>query len=199
MGYCLSPYAVDFAAVTAAVGSKDEQLLADLLEEAGDELGEIDALTQEFDEDEEEEDDDEDDLAVDEEEEDGPGEDEAEDEADEGDVEAGDKDDDAPADAPGEDAGEDEDAGGDEAGEDEEGEDNDVVADDDDTDAGAGPTMAGEALEHLVAGGPYDEAAGTQYGFGLEFICRHFGEHLDNEMWSAMRLEWATQVDKALR
>jgi hypothetical protein len=135
MGYCISPYAVDFDAVTAAVGSKDEQLLAALVEEADDELAEIDELSGDFDEEEEEEEDD------------------AE--------------------------------GGEDAG--------------DEGDPSPGPTTAEDAIRHLIMGGPFDENATVKYGYAFEFVCRHFGDHLDNGMWSAMRLEWATQVDTALR
>lgn len=42
---------------------------------------------------------------------------------------------------------------------------------------------------------------GFMYGYALEFICWHFGEHLPNQQWSAMPsgAAYVEEVDKALQ
>jgi hypothetical protein len=85
-----------------------------------------------------------------------------------------------------------------EAGDEEEGND-DSEGEGDNEDSASGATTAAEALRHLIMGEPCDEAVAFKYGYAFEFVCRHFGDYLDNEMWSAMRMQWAEQVDKSLK
>src|SRR5262245_7817674 len=56
-------------------------------------------------------------------------------------------------------------------------------------------------LQQMVMGEDYNEELGFMYGYALGFICRHFGEELPNEHWSAMPSgsEWAGTVDRGLK
>ncbi len=76
-----------------------------------------------------------------------------------------------------------------------------VAADLGDDEGDEGALTMKDALTQMVMGEEYNEEFGFMYGYALEFICRHFGEELSNEHWSAMPSgsEWATTVDRALK
>jgi hypothetical protein len=67
-------------------------------------------------------------------------------------------------------------------------------------DGGEALTMRA-ALTQMVMGEEYNEELGFMYGYALEFLCRHLGEELPNEAWSAMPSgsAWAEKADKALK
>jgi hypothetical protein len=58
-----------------------------------------------------------------------------------------------------------------------------------------------DVLRQMVMGEEYNEELGFMYGYALDFICRHFGEELPNEHWSAMPSgsDWARTVDRGLK
>jgi hypothetical protein len=57
------------------------------------------------------------------------------------------------------------------------------------------------ALTQMVMGEEYNEELGFMYGYALEFICLHLGEHLPNTGWSAMPrgTAYAKKADAALK
>jgi hypothetical protein len=55
-----------------------------------------------------------------------------------------------------------------------------------------------DALRHFIMGEEYDDDVAFKYGYGLEYLCRHFGKSLPNTCWSSMRTEWAITVDGAI-
>ena len=59
------------------------------------------------------------------------------------------------------------------------------------------PTLE-QALHEVISGSPLREDYGHKYGYVLEMLCLHFGEHLPNANFSAMRSSWADSVDLAL-
>lgn len=70
----------------------------------------------------------------------------------------------------------------------------------DDEDGEDALTMA-DVLRQMVMGEEYNEELGFMYGYALDFLCRHFGEELPNEHWSAMPSgsSWAKAVDQGLK
>jgi hypothetical protein len=68
----------------------------------------------------------------------------------------------------------------------------DEVDDDDE------PTLE-QALADLLAGNELNASYGHKYAYAFELLCDHFGEFLDNSAWSAMRGEWADQVEDAMK
>lgn len=60
------------------------------------------------------------------------------------------------------------------------------------------PLTIAKALTRLGQG---EELTGPAfvYGYALEFVCRHFGEFMDNSKWSGMRLDWFDTVGAALK
>jgi hypothetical protein len=75
-----------------------------------------------------------------------------------------------------------------------------MAADFADEEAGGDALTMQGALGQMVMGEEYSEWLGFLYGYALEFICRHFGERLPNEHWSAMPSgsKWAETVDRGL-
>lgn len=56
------------------------------------------------------------------------------------------------------------------------------------------------ALTQIVMGQPYCEGMGFMYGYAIDFICKHFGDCLPNDHWSALpNGSWIATVDKALK
>jgi len=68
----------------------------------------------------------------------------------------------------------------------------------DDVDEEGEPTLE-QALADLLAGSDLDESYGHKYAYAFELLCDHFGDFLDNSAWSAMRTEWAEQVEGAMK
>lgn len=65
-------------------------------------------------------------------------------------------------------------------------------------DEGQGPYLAAEALRDLIAGGPYRPDAGLSYYFCFEILCRHFGDTLDNDLWTDFKPKWLVAVQDGL-
>src|SRR4051794_3093150 len=59
------------------------------------------------------------------------------------------------------------------------------------------PTLE-QALHEVISGSPMRENYGHEYGYVLEMLCWHLGEHLPNGNFSPMRSSWADSVDLAL-
>src|SRR5262249_44341093 len=76
-----------------------------------------------------------------------------------------------------------------------------MAADSGDDEGGEEALTMQSALTQLVMGEEYNEEVGFMYGYALEFVCRHFGEELPNERWSAMPSgsQWARTVDRGLK
>jgi hypothetical protein len=76
-----------------------------------------------------------------------------------------------------------------------------MAADFGDDEAGEVALTMRTALAQMVMGEEYNEELGFMYGYALELICRHFGEELLNQHWSAMPSgsEWAKTVDRGLK
>ena len=60
------------------------------------------------------------------------------------------------------------------------------------------PLTLQQALVDLLDGNDLRSSYGDKYGYALELLCEHFGESLDNSAWSAMRIEWAEQVQEEM-
>jgi hypothetical protein len=173
MGYTLTPIAVDLSKVTAVIGSRDESLLAALTKKLKEELDEIDAVGEDYEEDGDE----------------GPAaryagkpkEALASMQADLERLLRGEKldkdcltawllsDEEPPQKASAQ--------------------------------AGTPCASTGEALRHLVMGEAPDRRVGFNYGYVLQSLCRHYGEALPNDRWSSLRRgsQWFRGLDRALR
>jgi DNA integrity scanning protein DisA with diadenylate cyclase activity len=69
-----------------------------------------------------------------------------------------------------------------------------------DEDEGEAAFTCEQALTHMIMGEEYvEEEFGFVYGYSFEFLCRHFGDSLSNDNWSAMRYAWAERVDQELK
>ena len=82
-------------------------------------------------------------------------------------------------------------------------EDEDLLEDEDledDEDEGRqAPTMR-DIFTQMIMGEEYNQRLGFAYAYGLEFLCRHYGEWLSNRHWSAMpsSAAWTKTVDEGL-
>ncbi|MCX5207144.1 hypothetical protein OG897_37785 [Streptomyces sp. NBC_00237] len=56
-----------------------------------------------------------------------------------------------------------------------------------------------DALRAVIAGGPFDERFGFQYGYAYEMVCRFHGRWLDNSGFSPFRGSWLETVDEGLQ
>jgi hypothetical protein len=56
---------------------------------------------------------------------------------------------------------------------------------------------ARDALARLVAGKTQDGEVNFKYAYCFELLCRHLGDRLGNEHWSAMCSSWFDAVDAA--
>lgn len=66
-------------------------------------------------------------------------------------------------------------------------------------DAGnSGPPLE-DVLKQLIAGKPIDPRWDFQFAVAIELLYRHFGSVLSDRRFSSMRIEWADEVDKAIR
>ena len=85
----------------------------------------------------------------------------------------------------------------------EEGDDDDESDEEQDQAPNANPRASTQdTLRHMIMGEEYDQRVGFKYGYALEAICAHFGEHLDDEEWwapgSIQAWKWLKRIDSEL-
>jgi hypothetical protein len=66
-------------------------------------------------------------------------------------------------------------------------------------DSGAGGPQLEEVLQLLIAGNPVSAEWPFQFAVAVELLYRHFGAVLSDRQFSSMRIEWAEQVDEAIK
>jgi hypothetical protein len=65
-------------------------------------------------------------------------------------------------------------------------------------DSDGGPPLK-EVLKLLIAGKPIDPSWSFQFAVAVELLYRHFGVKLPGIHFDSMRIEWAMQVDAAIK